>query len=370
MPLNVTPAGNTPAQPNGPPKYVMTRNSPGMGTNTAPIDQRALPPGSPGGAVARPADANGRTVEQPAGVEAEVEQPGGEGTGEEGEGSQGGESWRFAKLAEKDRQARTRLDQAKAAEARLKEQSDSLGRREAALAAEDAKRATWRSNPAALLRDHGFVPEAALQFMLNGEKLSPEQKLALDVDQRLEQERGARAKDLEQLRQEQAQRDQEREQADREQEQREQTSQQQAAVAELHADIGDVVAGDPKSFPLLHRSGERAGPAVFQRLNEISDKIMRETGRRPPVTTKMIERAAVDVEAAARKEMQETLSDPNVASVLGVGRSAPRTQRTLSNDMPQRQSVTEQQERPETEAEKRERVKRDIEASWQRRKPQ
>lgn len=367
MPLNVTPAGNTPAQPNGPPKYVMTRNSPGMGTNTAPIDQRALPPGSPGGAAARPADANGRTIEQPAGAAADVEQ---EGASEEGDGTPGGESWRFAKLAEKDRQARTRLDQAKAAEARLKEQGDALARREAAIAAEETKRATWRTNPAQLLRDHGFVPESALQFMLNGEKLSPEQKLALDVDQRLEQERGARVKDLEQLRQEQAQRDQEREQADREQEEREQTSQQQAAVAELHADIGDVVSGDPKSFPLLHRAGERAGPAVFQRLNEISDKTMRETGRRPPVTTKMIERAAADVEAAARKEMQETLSDPNVASVLGVNRTAPRQQRTLSNDMPQRQSVTEQQERPETEAEKRERVKREIEASWQRRKPQ
>jgi hypothetical protein len=358
MPLNITPAaGAAPQQPGGPAKYVPTRNSPGMGPNTAPIDERAMPPGT------KPA------AEAGAAGEVDQEQPGAEGEGEEGKGP---DSWRFAKLAEKDRIARDRLNAARAAEGRLKSREEELGQREAALRAEEQKRATWRSNPAQLLRDHGFVPEAALQFMLNGEKLTPEQELARQVDQRLEQERTSRTEELERIRQEQLQREQERDDGAREQERRDLAAQEQAAVDELHADIGDVVSGDAKSFPVLQKAGARAEAAVFQRLNEISDKQLRETGRRPPVTTKMIERAAADVEAAARKELQETLSDQHVAEALGVGRPAPRQVRTLTTDLPIRQSVKDQAElqRQETEAEKRERVKRMIEDGWTRKRPQ
>lgn len=351
MPLNVTPSTSNSQQPGGPAKYVPTRNTPGMAPNTAPIDERSMPPGTnPGAAAGAPG--------------ADEHAPGGEQDGEEGRP----ESWRFAKLAEKDKAARDRLDRAKAAEAALKTRQDELAQREASLKAEEDRRAAWKRNPAQLLRDHGFVPEAALQFMLSGEKLTPEQELAMRVDQRVEEATRKSAEEVERLRQEQLEREQQRDEEARRQERAELAEQERAAVDELHGDIAEVVTGDAKAFPLLQRSGERAAPAVFKRLSEISEKQMKETGRRPPITTKMIERAAAEVEAAARAELQEALADQNVAASLGVGRVAPpRAQRQLTNAMPTRQSVTEETPGQETEQQKRDRVTGMIRDSWRRR---
>lgn len=368
MPINVTPVGAAPQAPAGPAKYVPHRSSPSMAPSQAPIDERALPPGTaPGGAKPPPrapvpgaAAADGEPIEG---------QEGDAGEGDEQE--KGPDAWRFAKLAEKDRIARKRVEVAQAAEARLKALEDRINAREAAVKADEDRRAIWRRDPAALLRDHGYNAEAALQYMLNGEKLTPQQEFAASLDDKLTKEREAREAEMQRIRDEQTEREKARDDEQRKQQEDQHAQAEQLAVQELHADIGDVITGDAKGYSLLQKSGERGVAAVYQRLNELSDKQLKETGRRPPLTTKMLERAAAEVEADARKELQETLSDEEIADALGIAvrprPPAPRGARpsTLTSGMAARGQLREPTE-AETAAQKKARVVQQIEGIWQK----
>lgn len=372
MPLNITPAGSQQtAQPAAPAKYAPTRTSPSMTGNTAPID--GVEPGKPAPQVARqPPPAQAR---QPVPEQVDGEQPAAEGADGEG-GEQPGQpdpdtAWRLAIVARKDAEARKRIDAAKAAEARLKAAEDALAKREEAIKAEEARRATWRQNPAALLRDHGFVPEAALQFMLNGEKLTPEQQLAAQLDQRLEASQRQQQEEIRRLREEQATAAEQARQEEEKRQQAQLTEQQQAAVEELQAEIGQLVEQDGKAYPLLRKAGARGISTVFARLEEHSNQQLEQTGKRPLITTKLLERMAQQVEADARKELQETYTDPEIAAALGLpaqrpSATVPARPRTLTNQIPAA-APARQPERPETDAERRERVKAQLDVMFRRR---
>jgi hypothetical protein len=345
MPLNITLAGATPEKPaQGPAKYVPRRMSPGMHGNTAPIPGADQPP-------------------RVAGLPPQPEVPQGTQEGQQEQPGQQGDdiTWRLGLVAQKDRKARQRQEAAKAAEARAKTREEALNAREARLAAEEEIRTEWRKNPAKLLRDHGYVPEAALQFMLNGEKLTPEQQLAATMDQRLAEADRKREEDLQRVRDEQAQRDAEREADQAKLDQQALTQEEEFGVQELQADIGAIVEGDPKAFPVLsHAEKKKPGNgvnAIFMRVQEISDEEYAQSGRRIPLTTKLLERAAVEVEEAARVELQESLTDPAFAAAIGLGNRPPppRRPQTITNRLeaaPERGA----QEQPETETQKRARV--------------
>lgn len=347
MPMIFTSASAAPAGAPAPAaKYSPARTSPGMTGNTAPL------PNAPAPQQQAPAEP-GQEEQQESGTE--EQQPDAD------------LSRRLGIVAQKDRKARERLDEARAAEASVKAREEQLAAREASLKAEEERRAGWRKNPKALLQDHGFVPEAALQFMLAGEKLSPEQRLAITVDERLAAERAAVDERLEAMREEQRQEQAKREAEDAEQAKQELSQQEQIAVQELQADIGEIVAGDPKAFALVRKAGKNGIAAVYEHLSTISDQQYKEMGRRPPITTKMLERAAREIEAAARKEMQEAMADPDWSQAVGVGTVrqavAPRT---LTNRLPPATTPPPAGERQETEAEKRERVKRELDGIFER----
>jgi hypothetical protein len=339
MPLNLKPATQSPENPGGTPaaKYSLPTRPSSMGMNTAPI-----------AGVEPPA-----VTEQAADAEQQAE------PGIEEQPSDIG--WRLGKVARKEREARQLRQAAKAAEAQVRAREDAVAAREARLQAEEERRGVWRQNPAALLRDHGYVPEAALQFMLNGERMTPEQQLAATVDQRLAEQERATGEQLEALRKEQEQRDAEREADLARQQEQELTQQEQIAVQETQTEIADIVAGDPKAFPLVRRAGDRGVRAIYQRVNELWEEQTQRLGRPSPITTKMLERAAGEVEAAARKELQDGLADPEVAAALGMG-ARPIRQRTLTNNAPPAAVARGAAGGEETASEKYERVKREVAA--------
>lgn len=350
--MPITSQSEQPQQPQGPAKVSFSRTLPGMSGNTAPI--AGTEEGPRFREAAQPQRAAARGAEQQA--------DGGEGD----EAPDASDSVRLGLLARQDRAARARLQSAEAAERRLKTMEERINARDEQLRTEEAKRAEWRRDPKKLLMDFGFSPEAAMQFMLNKEKLTPDQLLAANLEERLEQERAANEAGLQKLRDEQAQALATAEAEEARQEQERQAEEERVAIEELNSDIGEVLTGDPKSFPLLAQAEKKrpgAGTsAVFTRLQGISDEVMKERGRRPQITTKMLEQACTDVEAAARAEYQELLENEDTAAALQRA-PAPRRPNTLTNDLGRRVGapVREvQQGKTETVAEKTARVKRQL----------
>jgi hypothetical protein len=314
------PAGSTPSSPPSEQgvaasrpiaRYVPTRNGIGMGVSSAPIpgEQRAAPP------AAR---------EEPA---AEAEETPAEEQQPDAETSR-----RLGLVARKDKEATRRMDAAAAAEKRLADMEARLTAREKALEAEESKRSEWRKNPRRLLEDNGFVPEAALQFMFNKEKLTPDQQLAVTLDERLEQQQRAMDDKIAALREEEKQARDALDAENRKKEQERLSEEEQIAVQEIQNDIGEIVAGDPKSFPLIARTGERGINEVYDQLEVLSNKEFEASGRRPQITTRLLEKAAKEVEDRWRAEAKQMFDDPELRAALGAPAARPPP-RTLSNSL-------------------------------------
>lgn len=321
--MPITSQSEQPQQPQGPAKVSFTRSLPGMNGNQAPIPGTEEAP-------------RFREAAQPVRAAPAAEQV----EGEEGdEAPDASDSVRLGLLARQDRAARARLQQAEAAERRLQALEARLNARDASLKTEEEKRAEWRRDPKKLLMDHGYSPDAALQFMLNKEKLTPDQQLAVSLEERLEQERAASAAETQKLRDELAQAKATEEAEQAEQAKMEQAEQERLAIEGLNADIGEVLTGDAKSYPLLAAADKKrpgAGSrAVFDRVQAISQEIHNERGRWPQITTKMLERACADVEAAARAEYQELLENEDTAAALQRP-PAQRRPNTITNDLGRR----------------------------------
>jgi hypothetical protein len=365
MPLtgNISPAGQTPEKSTGPAKYAPARSTPSMVGNTAPI---------PGVDQEQPQQ---RRAQAPAAAETggEQEQDTGADDGE-GTGERAGDdvSWRLSVVAKQSAQARQLLKEAKEAQAALKAER-------AAAAAERAQIDAWkkddaerRKSPRKVLMDYGYSPEAALQYELAGGKLTPEQQLAVNFDQRLNETQEQFEQRLQQQRQEDEQRrDQERQEQDRQDRER-LAAQEELAVQEMQADIGDIITGDPKAYGLIaaaeKRGAGRGVAAIYDQVQRDAEAFQQQNGRWPPITTKMLERAAAKVEAAARKELQETMADPELAATLGIQARppVPRTQQ-LTNRIPPASARPAQAREGENENEKRERVKGMLDDIFRRR---
>jgi len=321
--------------------YRPVRTSPSMGSSTAPIPG-ADKPVQFRGAPQAPATAG--------------EAPGEEEVAPEEMAQRADLSKRLGLVAEKDRRARERIRQASEAEAAQKARDEALAAREARIAEWEARDAERRRDPIRALRDYGYSPEAALQVAVQNGKLTPEQEAALRLDEQLAAEREKTQAELQAIRDEQAKQLEERDaEAERQAKEAEEAA-EQSAVEELHADIGEVIVGGKDSFPILAKS-KAAAAAVFEAIADWSDVELKKTGRRPQVTTKVIERFVTDLEAQARKEVEELNAE------LGLAPSpAPRRPQTLTNGAPQRRPTATPErraaepERVETEAERRSRV--------------
>lgn len=320
--------------------YRPTRTSPSMGSSSSPI------PGAGQGVQLR-------------GVPQEPGQAPGEAGGEGGEEEGAPEeiaaradlSRRLGILAQKDKRIRERQQLAAEAETRTKAREEQLAAREAQIQKWEAEDAERRKSPRKALRDYGFTPEAALQYELSGGKLTAEQEAALRLDETLAAERERTQAELQAIRDEQARILEERQQQDEEAEQATANEQEQLAVQEMQADIGAIIEADEKAFPLLAMS-KGGVSAVYSRIEEISDEEFQKTGRRPPITTKLLERAAKWVEDAARKELEET----NAKLGYRPAPLPPRAPRTLSNAPLQRRAAAEPTPEEESPSEKRARV--------------
>ncbi len=273
------------------------------------------------------------------------------------------EQWRAeaaARAYQKDRAARQRLEAARALEARVKGEAEALAKREAALKAQEEQRTVWRQNPTELLRAHGFNPEAALQFMLNGQQLTPEQKLAATVDARLAEAERRTQEELNRIRDEEARRELSRQEQSKKAEEEFRAKEAEFAVAEFKQEIADFLEADPGYKIVTRLAGARGVDAIFDAI----DEEFRNTGKR--ITTKQ---AADKVRGQLIQQAQEVIADQEVAEQLGValrsgqpaapGRAPPP--RTLTNSLGPA-SNQGQVQRPETDAEKRARVTAQIEA--------
>lgn len=342
--MNFTPANRGPQSeaPSEKPAvtYKPARMSPSMAASTAPI------PGA-----GEPVRVRGVAQPQPQEPQGEPDQGDAEEEGTPDEIAQRADlTKRLALLADKDRRIRQRQKQAAEMEARIKAREEEFAAREARIKEWEAQDAERKRNPRKALMDYGFSPEAALQFELNKGQLTPEQQAALKLDETLAAERQRTAAELQAIRDEQARVLKEREEQEAKAAQEAEAEQERAAIEELHTEIGDVLQADGEAFPLLTMSGDNASAVVFARIQELSDQHFEKTGRRPPVTTRLIEQAAKQVEADARKELEQANEK------LGFRpQQIPRRPQTLTNGAPKRPAQG-QPPQQETEAEKRARV--------------
>ena len=277
---------------------------------------------------------------------------------------------RIAAAARRDRVAR---DERRAARAEREALRAERGRVQARAAELDAQvktsaeqRARYQKDPAALLQDYGWQPETALQYMVQGQKLTPEQKLA-ELESELQQTRQMTQKEVQDLEQRTAQALAEREAEQTKQADQARQSQVQAAVEAMKGDIAEVIAGD-QNLKLMRTAGPRGVEAVYARIEQWSDRAYQQSGRRPLITTKVIEAAVADIETEARDEIRErVLSDPDLLRDMGVlpgVRMAPAP-RTIAQNMPPAPGVQRQQQeqqRRETDSERRARVVAALEA--------
>jgi len=275
------------------------------------------------------------------------------------------EAWRLAVVAQKDKQARMRLQEARAAEARARGREEALAAREEAIRREEEQRAIWRQNPNELLRAHGYNPESALQFMLNGQQMTPEQKLAATVDAKLDEANRRNQEAINRVRDEEARREQARQQAQQREAQAYQQQEAEFAVREFKGEIAEFLQADPTYKVVTRLAGDRGVDAIFE---EIDNKF-RTTGKRIS-----LKEASDTVRAQLIKNAQELVSDQEVAAQLGVSLTPsqramvrPPPVRTLQNNMGASTGQTLNQ-RPETEAEKRARVSAQIEGLFRQRR--
>jgi hypothetical protein len=349
MPLS----GNITSKEAPGPKFTPTRASAGMTGQTAPIPGMAETPapGTPPGEQQQQQQAPEGGEQQQQGQEGEQKRPDG---------------WRLAKVAEKERLARERISEAKTAEANARKALEELEQRRGAVGVNEEQDRSFRRDPEALLRHFGYNPEGVLQFLLNGRQLTPEQKLAADFDERLrqtEKKAETRIEEIERKAQEARQKEDEEENAQELRQEQERTRQ---VIADTYAEIEDVVkASNGADFPLVKRAIERGRglDAVYEQLQFISDEQYKETGRRPPITTRLYEMALKQVEEAAREELRETVGDPGISRALGFSNPPalpPRRPTTLPSNLRGRGAPAPVQdpEPPvnETEAQKRARV--------------
>lgn len=202
--------------------------------------------------------------------------------------------------------------------------------------------------------------------MVQGQKLTTEQQVA-QLQAELSQAKTLTQKELADLEARTAQALADREAEEARQAQEQQQSQAQMAVEAMKGDISEVIAGD-RNLKLVRTAGQNGVNAVFSRIEAWSDRVAAQTGRRPLITTKVIEAAVFDVESEGREELRTTvLSDPDLLRDMGVlpgnTRLAPPAPRTLANAMPPAPTQRQvEQQRRETEGERRARVVAALEA--------
>ena len=338
-------SASTPAAARGAAPVYQPSHVGGMGpaAPTAPIPGSAMPPQAPVRQAA-PQEEAPETQQEEAGRE----------------------SWRLAKVAQKDKAARERLAEARAVEARIKADREALEAREAKYRERETLEAELRRNPRKALEHFGFNPEAALQFMLNGEKLTPEQQLAASVDARISESERRHQEDLQRLRDEDAEREKRRE-AESARESQQRAEQDHAmAIQEFKGEIVQFLEEEP-GFKLIRKMGRGGVDAVFEEIDEHYNRTAeqdRARGGKGVGQRLSLKDAAELVKARALKEAQDYLADEEIATELGL-RSAQRYARpappTLTNRGMAPAPVTPQPQREETVQEKTERVKAFIE---------
>jgi hypothetical protein len=345
---SITPANNpnaSPVTPSAPAKYLPSRAAFGSMAPTAPIP--VLPQGGTG------PDAPG---------------PGAGPQERESEARPKVDAWTLAQEARADKLLRQRTQALRAEENRVKAEREEIEQWRAS----DRER---RENPSKLLRDYGFVPEAVLQHQLQGERLTSEQKLAV-MEERLAQTEQHTAEQFQELAERTAREQREAEAKIAKRLEEGDASAAEADAQELRADIADVIATDADRFKLLVRAGERAAPMVYERLHQLSDEEFQATGRRPPITTRLIERAVLEVQEAALEDYRRMRADvPDLDAMAGLA-PAPyartRIPQTLQNALPREVSLTPPGGAPpagraETENERRARMIATIDRIRQRR---
>jgi hypothetical protein len=171
--------------------------------------------------------------QRPAGAAGPGDDQGTEGEGE-GEGERRDDvSWRLGVVSKQAAQARQLLAEAKQAQAQLKAEREQLALDRKRIDDWNKQDADRRKSPRKVLLDYGFSPEAALQYELAGGKLTPEQQLAVNLEQRLDETSQQFEQRLLQQREEDEQRRvKEREDQDRADRQA-LAEQEQTAIAEL-----------------------------------------------------------------------------------------------------------------------------------------
>jgi len=333
-----TVAATTPAQARGAPATYQPKHSDAGGplAPTAPI---------PGVAPAPSRVALGQTQE-------------GEEQVDTGQPAEGSDAWRLAQLAQKDKLARQRSEEARRMEARARAAQEEIRKQQEAFEARlqefEQRQERWRRDPAALLRDNGFNPEAALQFMLNGEKLTPEQQAAALVDARLREAQRQQQAEAAALREELARNQKTAEEQRRRAEEAERNQEAEAAIADFKGEISEVIQADPEAYEILGQMGERGVNAVFDHI----DKAFTETGKRMSV-----KQAAAEMENMAVEDAREWLGKSKKLAGLAGAPFRAAVPRTLTNRIAASPGPAPQPQPGETSAQQRDRVRAVVEAA-------
>ena len=265
------------------------------------------------------------------------------------------DAWRLASLAQKEKAARARAEEAKKAEQGLKARMAEIEARETRMrqAEENHQRklAAYRANPLELLREYGLDYNQVSEYVARG-NWSPEQAQAMALRQAQETAITA-AQQVEALRKEQAEREAALRKELEDKEVAGKKDQVTQAVQSFKNEIGSFLEAEPESYELSNRDLPVAIEAVYEYIDEQYAK----TGK--VISTK----AAADyVESRIFDELQKIFT--GTKKFGNAGKPAAKPPATLSNRLRPAAATAPEERGQETEAERRARVVAEIEQAW------
>jgi hypothetical protein len=275
------------------------------------------------------------------------------------------ESWRVAALAQKEKAARDAAASAKADRAAAESIRAQIEQEKQRFAQQQA---LYRQNPMALLQDHGFDYDSVTRYVAQG-GWSPEQQQAAALAQQQAQIQALAQRQQEGLKQIEERLAKERSESEAAQA-ASQKQREEAAVADFKAEIGSFVKAEGEAYEMINLAGPNAIEQVYKTIRqhfEASGERLSYKAAADKVEEELFTEAQKIVEASKKLKSRfaPQPAPPPPARVppspgLGGARGVPPPAAAAPVAAPAERTG------PETEVQRRQRVTREIEASWAR----